>query len=371
MNALLKLTLTLAATSILAGCQAPGLHLSHQAEGESSSESLEGQVKVTAITPTLIQSMVQPPYSPQPNTQLDEERGSYDYVVGKGDILNITVWNHPELTIPAGSERSAQEAGNWVHNDGTIFYPYVGKVDVEGLKVTEIRDLITERLARYIETPQVDVTVAGFRSKRIYVTGEVTEPGAQRLTNIPLTLLDAVAASGGLTEMADWGRIVLSRDGEETSFSLRDLYSKGNINENAMLRDGDIVHVSRNDASKVFVLGEVKEAGSIPMQRYGMTLAEALSDSGGLNEMNANASGIFVMRPAAEGSSHMIDVFQLDASDATALILADQFRLEERDIVYVTTAPISRWNRIIQQVLPTAQTLYFMTLTEDRLSDRL
>jgi len=362
----------------LAGCSAvPGSHIpSHQSKwygpGDESDESidLEKRVSTYKITPSLIASYKRRAQEqPASNPVLDQDIASYDYEVSYGDVLSITVWDHPELTIPAGSNRSPSEAGNWVHSDGTIFYPYVGRVKVAGLNVTEIRDILQERLAEYIQSPQVDVTVASFKSKRVYVTGEVKSPGVQPITNVPLTLLEAVSKAGGLTESADWTRVTLTREGKTTTYSLRDVYEKGNIGENIVLRPSDIVHVARNDASKIFVLGEVSKPTAINFGRSQLSLADALAEAGGFKQTTADASGIFVIRKAPQGTGKIAQVFQLDAKNATALVLADQFELQPRDIVYVTAAPIARWNRLITQLVPSAQAIYLFSQTEDEVTE--
>lgn len=365
MKALLSLLVILSVT----GCSViPGAHIPYDQE-EDDSIDLETMVNIYTITPRLLKErMAEPDSNPILNRKLESEISSYDYEVNRGDVLSITVWDHPELTIPAGGDRSPSEAGNWVHSDGTIFYPYVGEVKVAGLKVTEIREILRERLAEYIESPQVDVTVASFRSKRVYLTGEVKQPGTQPITNVPLTLLEAVSNAGGLTEVADWTNVTLTRNGETKRYSLRELYRQGDTRENVLLRPNDIIHVARNDAAKIFVLGEVNEPTSLNIGRSNITLAEALADSGGFNQAIANANGVFVIRKAPEETGKIAEVFQLHARNATALVLADQFQLQARDIVYVTAAPIARWNRLIEQIVPTAQAVYFFARAEDEVS---
>ena len=374
------LTATLIAAALaLGGCAfAPGGHIpdagsssifandnSGNSNVEFSDAELTKLVNTYSISPMLLAQLNAKTTQPALSDALEQARNGYDYRIGRGDILNITVYNHPELTIPAGSMRSAQESGNWVHNDGTIFYPYIGMVQVEGKRVTEVRDDIATRLAKYIESPQVDVTVASFRSQRVYVTGEVQQPGVLPVTNVAMTLIEAVSASGGLTPEADWTSVTLTRNGTEQQFSLRELYQHGNTAQNILLEPNDVVHVDRNDQNKVFVLGEVRQPKSYMMGRSGMTLAEALADAGGFFEATANASGIFVIRQADPNSGRIADVYQLNAKNTTALVMAEQFQLRQRDIVYVTAAPVARWNRVISQILPSLTGLYSIGRFQD------
>lgn len=276
-----------------------------------------------------------------------------DYRVGPGDVLTITVWDHPELTTPAGQFRSAQEAGTLVNEDGTIFYPYVGVIQVAGIPLREVRRLLTQRLSYYIEKVQLDVRVNAFRSKKVYVVGEVKAPGLLEITDVPLTMLDAVNRAGGFTQESDFSQILLTRGGTIYRVDLQALYENGATWQNIRLEAGDVINVPDRALNKIFVLGEIMKPGSYVMNKRRSTLAEALADAGYVNSLTSDPAWVFVMR----GNADKPEIFHLNAKSPDALLLADRFPLRPRDIVYVDVAAVARWNRVVTNILPTATLL--------------
>lgn len=336
------------ALSLLMGC----------ADGYVSFPATQGAQSVLAEDVKLIildkQNIAEFTRSSRPSeaTQLPQAK-SWAYNVGPGDILSVIVFNHPELTLPAGPQRAASESGFQVGRDGTIAYPYIGNVRAEGRGVEEIRAEISERLATYIPDPQVEVRIADYNSQSIVVSGEVRTPNRQALTSVPLTLVEAINAAGGFTEGAEQRFITVQRSGRVYNVDLDGFLSAGLMQNNPVLINGDVVNVPRRRSKEAYLLGEIANPNVVDLSIEPVTLTQAISRSGGLKQPRADARGLLVFR--AQGDQ--MYVFQLDTSSPVGLLLGTQFVLNPGDVVYALRSPLQRWNDTIVRLLPTVQSV--------------
>jgi polysaccharide export outer membrane protein len=284
------------------------------------------------------------------------------YKIGPSDVVTVLVYDHPELLPNAGTVIGQQAdptgvssaPGFIVGADGEITYPFIGRVRLGGLTESEAADLIQARLARYVKNPQVTVRISSFRSRRVYVEGEVRAPGTQIVTDVPMTLLEAINRAGGITANGDRSFVTLTRDSRTTLVDLMSLQDVGGNPNDILLANGDLITVHHRDESKVIVLGEVLRPSALQMRNGRLSLNEAIGEAGGPNLATANTSQIYVIRSTPAGEP---TVFHLNAAAPTALALAEMFPLRARDVVYIDPVPLVNWNRIVSLVLPTANAL--------------
>lgn len=347
--------ITLCCALLLTGCSlSPGLFIQQgQFEQPEVADASLATVSLIPITHEIITRQYQQRAALIPAGGTGRSFGGYQYRVGPQDVLNIIVWEHPELTIPAGGQRPVEYDGNRVRADGTIFYPYVGVLHVAGMTMEMIRETLTEKLSRYIKKPQLDVRVVAFNSQKVHVAGAVMKPGSVPITDIPLTLGDVVNAAGGINDKADIQEVILTRDGRNIPYNLLDLYYNADLSQNILLQDKDIVYVPVNTMRKVFVMGEVSKPAAMPMQDGKLSLADVIATAG-IDQKSADPEQIFVLRQGVDKPV----AYQLDARQPGALILATAFALQPLDVVFVSTSNLSRWNRVLTQLLPTVQTLW-------------
>lgn len=159
---------------------------------------------------------------------------SSSYVIGPSDVLTITVWKEPTLS------------GNiLVRPDGMITVSLIGDVQATGLTPLQLADQIASKLKKYIQDPNVSVVVGEIHSKVIYLLGEVGKKGPVEMTS-GMTLLDAIAAAGGLTDYANAKKIYILRNEAGKHERIPVHYKealKGNSDFNLILQPGDTIVV--------------------------------------------------------------------------------------------------------------------------------
>jgi polysaccharide export outer membrane protein len=225
-----------------------------------------------------------------------------DYVIGPQDVLTIAVFEQADL----GGKYA-------VELDGSFTFPLIGRVQAGGMTIRDFEIDLKAKLADgYFKNPQVAVAIEQYRSQRVFVTGEVRNPGSYALTG-DMTLIEALARAGSTTPAAS-DEVVVVRggkgtdqaavpgDGRETRrINLKNLQSGTAVTENVALRDGDTIYVAK--AELTYVLGQVKNPGSYPI-RSDTTVLQALSLAGGVTPTGA-MNRTRIIRAGSDGKTEI------------------------------------------------------------------
>lgn len=211
-----------------------------------------------------------------------------DYVLGTGDVLKVTVFDEPTLT---GSYK--------VDSDGAFDYPFLKRVEAGGKTLRQIETEMRTRLADgWVKDPQVNVDIEQYRTRNIYIVGEVRTPGKYPLIG-QVTLIEALAQAGYLLPTAGTDVLVLHPGDQGTSRELSPdktaaerttrvnfaQMQEGKLAQNVMLNEGDTIFVPK--AQKFYIMGQVKTAGPFTWEP-GMTVRQALSLAGGITEKGSD-----------------------------------------------------------------------------------
>jgi len=196
MNIEFKLIISVVSIALLTSCS-PGMKMNDNEYSEAQNETDPNAILITSALVTEMNVI-------HVNNPI--------YKIGVQDVLMVRVWGDAGLSTVIETKGADKKAdGLVVQNNGTIFYPYVGNIKVEGKSVEEIRVLLTEKLSKYITDPQISVGVSEYRSKRVHIMGEVRKPGTYPITDTPMSILDAMMLGGINNSTADTEQIFVIR----------------------------------------------------------------------------------------------------------------------------------------------------------------
>jgi polysaccharide export outer membrane protein len=235
-----------------------------------------------------------------------------EYRIGSGDVVRITVFQNPDLTL----ETRITEAG-------IVNYPLLGNIRLGGLTVTAAEKLVADGLksGNFIKQPQVSMVVLQVRGNQASVLGQVNRPGRYPIEVADMRLTDLIATAGGTAPGgADVVVVVGTRDGKpfRAEIDVPTLFAPGGRDKDITILNGDTVWVDRQ--SLVYIYGEVQRPGAMRLERD-MTLLQVLATGGGLTPRGTER-GIKVHRRDADGSIKVIEG-----------VMAEKLR--EGDVVFV------------------------------------
>lgn len=351
---------------MLSGCLsacvfAPGMRMKDSAvvpltAGDAQTASTTLKIPIVDINMSLIKQMKKSAETDDATNISSLVSEPTPYTLGPGDVLQITVWDHPELAAAQGPQNqtslrpSDAAAGFVIDSNGYLQFPYVGALQLSGKQPSEAQKILSVALGQWFRDPQVTLRVASFRSKQVYIDGEVHAPGAQQINDIPMTVYEAIGRAGGFSPTADQSRMVLIRYGRTYQIDLTRMLDRGENPAHILLKNGDLLRVVSRDDNPVYVMGEVnKPASALPMKNGRLSLSDALAQAGSLNTASADAKQLYVIRDSLGTNPQ---VFHLDASSPVSMLLANQFDLEPKDVVYLDGNGLVRFSRVLSLLLP-------------------
>ncbi|MBL8287702.1 MAG: polysaccharide export protein EpsE [Rubrivivax sp.] len=219
-------------------------------------------------------------------------QGVTDYVLGPGDVIKITVFQSPELSLDTR-----------IPETGVINYPLLGAVQLGNLTVAAAEKRIADGLltGKFLKQPQVSILVITQKGNQATVLGHAVRPGRYPLETTSTKLSDLLALAGGVApDGSDMLTVVGTRDGKpfRKQVDLRTLFRAGSGADDIVIQHNDVVYIDR--AAQIYVYGEVQKPGVLRLER-GMTVLQALAASGGLT-LRGTQRGIRVHRRGADGS---------------------------------------------------------------------
>jgi polysaccharide export outer membrane protein len=235
-----------------------------------------------------------------------------DYRLGSGDVLRISVYQNPDLTLETR-----------VTESGIVSYPLLGNIRIGGLSVTQAEKLIADGLksGNFIKQPQVMVAVLQVRGNQASVLGQVNRPGRYPIEVADMKLTDLLANAGGVsTSGSDIVVLTGARNGQpyRLEIDIATVFAAGGRTQDVGIQNGDVLWVDR--APMIYIYGEVQRPGPMRLER-GMTLMQGLATGGGLTQRGTER-GIRVHRKTTDGK---IQVVQPGMDDV----------LVDGDVVYV------------------------------------
>ncbi|WP_312283839.1 polysaccharide biosynthesis/export family protein [Candidatus Igneacidithiobacillus taiwanensis] len=279
---------------------------------------------------------------------------SITYHLGAGDVISVSVYLHPDLSIPSPMTASTGLAGAIVTNDGNIQLPLLGLVHVAGMTTAQLKAHLTQLYAQYVIDPKVTVQLQVAHSIRYYLLGEFTKPGLV-YSDRPLDLLEAMALGGSMNLAdADLRGAYVVQDGRKLPVNFQKLILAGDLQQNIPLKTGDAIVIPSVSTMRAYVFGAVDKPGPVPFVNGRLSLLQALSDAG-MNTAsltNARLSDIRIIRSeGATGQFYVVNARRILEGKATP------FYLKSGDIIFVPQTTISSWNQAIQLLLPSLQAI--------------